>query len=381
MKLAEEFHRIRQHTVQLCIRLETEDYGLQPVSFVSPAKWHLAHTTWFFETFILKPHLLGYKPYNDQFHFFYNSYYEALGARTLRAERGQLSRPTVREIYDYRSHVDEQMQRWFELADTTEFEDLVILGFQHEQQHQELLITDLKYALSLNPLFPAVLDIVEQKKIGSVEGFVHIPEGMYEIGFEGDGFCFDNELGRHKVFLPEFSIDANLVTAGQYQSFVEAGGYESPEHWHQEGWEWVKNNHISHPLYWHYTEDGWKIYTLNGLKPLEQNAPLAHVSWYEAAAFASWSCKRLPTEFEWEVASPLLGFGSRWEWTNSAYLPYPGYKKLPGALGEYNGKFMVNQMVLRGASVATPEGHSRATYRNFFHADMRWQFTGIRLAE
>ncbi len=381
MNLAEEFHRIRQHTVQLCSQLETEDYGLQPVPFVSPAKWHLAHTTWFFETFILKPHLLGYKPYNDQFHFFYNSYYEALGARTLRAERGQLSRPTVREIYDYRAHVDEQMQRWFELADTTEFEDLVILGFQHQQQHQELLITDLKYALSLNPLFPAVLDLPEQEKINSVEGFVHIPEGMYEIGYEGEGFCFDNELGRHKVFLPEFSIDANLVTAGQYLSFVEAGGYENPEHWHQEGWEWVQNNHIDQPLYWHNSEDGRKIYTLNGLKSLELNAPLAHVSWYEAAAFASWCCKRLPTEFEWEVASPLLGFGSRWEWTGSAYLPYPGYKKLPGALGEYNGKFMVNQMVLRGASVATSEGHSRATYRNFFHPDMRWQFTGIRLAE
>ncbi len=379
--LAEEFHRIRQHTIHLCNRLETEDYGLQPVSFVSPAKWHLAHTSWFFETFILKPHLLGYKPYNEQFHFFYNSYYEALGERTLRAERGQLSRPTVREIYDYRAHVDEQMQRWFELADVTEFEDLVILGFQHEQQHQELLITDLKYSLSLNPLFPSVVDIPEQEKINPAEGFVHIPEGIYEIGFDGEGFCFDNELGRHKVFLQEFSIDTKLVTAGEYLSFVEAGGYQDAEHWHQEGWEWVKANHIEQPLYWHKTEEGRKIYTLNGLKPLEMNAPLAHVSWYEAAAFASWSCKRLPTEFEWEVASPLLGHGARWEWTGSAYLPYPGYKKLPGALGEYNGKFMINQMVLRGGSVATPAGHSRSTYRNFFHPDMRWQFTGIRLAE
>lgn len=381
MKLVEEFHRIRQHTVQLCSRLETEDYGLQPVPFVSPAKWHLAHTSWFFETFILKPHLLGYKPYNDQFHFFYNSYYEALGERTLRAERGQLSRPTVREIYDYRVHVDEHMQRWFELADVTEFEDLVILGFQHEQQHQELLITDLKYSLSLNPLYPAVMDIPEQEKINPAEGFVHIPEGIYDIGFEGEGFCFDNELGRHKVFLQEFSIDTKLVTAGEYLSFVEAGGYHDPEHWHQEGWEWVRNNHIEQPLYWQKAEAARMIYTLNGLKPLELSAPLAHVSWYEAAAFASWSCKRLPTEFEWEVASPLLGHGARWEWTGSAYLPYPGYKKLPGALGEYNGKFMVNQMVLRGGSVATPAGHSRPTYRNFFHPEMRWQFTGIRLAE
>lgn len=377
--LAVQYRQVRQQTEAICAKLEIEDYGLQPAVFVSPAKWHLAHTSWFFETFILKPELEGYQPFNPHYNFFYNSYYEAVGVRTLRAERGHLSRPTVAEVYAYRQYVDEHIERL--LAQKGEaIQDLLTLGLNHEQQHQELLVTDLKYSLGLNPIFPAVLDVGEQQPETTPDAWIKIPAGFYHIGYEGTGFCFDNELARHQVWLPDYEISASLVTNKAYLAFVEAGGYREVQHWHQEGWAWVKATGAEAPLYWGQHEGQWYIYTLNGLDVLAPTAPVAHLNFYEASAYAAWAGCRLPTEFEWEAASPQLSTGLRWEWTNSAYLPYPGYQKAEGALGEYNGKFMINQMSLRGASVATPSGHSRPSYRNFFHPDAQWQFTGIRLA-
>nr|MCU0355234.1 SUMF1/EgtB/PvdO family nonheme iron enzyme [Cytophagales bacterium] len=272
-----------------------------------------------------------------------------------------------------------------DFAKREEFETLLTLGLNHEQQHQELLVTDIKYILGHNPLFPAVSVLPEETFLYNTDATVNQPatvtEGVYEIGYAGDGFCFDNELGRHKTYLQPVQLSHRLVTNGEYMEFMEAAGYQNFNHWLAEGWDWVKQNRIQAPLYWHRIEGHWWHYTFEGLQPVPPDEPLAHVSFYEADAFARWKGLRLPTEFEWEIAARQFLWGQRWEWTNSAYLPYPGFTKADGAVGEYNGKFMINQMVLRGASVATPPGHSRATYRNFFHADKRWQFTGIRLAQ
>jgi len=265
-----------------------------------------------------------------------------------------------------------------------ELEELIILGLNHEQQHQELLATDIKYILGNNPLFPAYKNEVDANKNSLVKektDFIKIDKGIYKIGFEGDGFCFDNELNRHEVLLQDFSISNNLVTNGEFMEFMNAGGYKNFNYWHSEGWEWVKTNQINAPLYWHLIDDEWYNYTLQGLQKVDVNDVLCHVSFFEAWAYASWKGMRLPTEFEWEVAAQQFDWGLRWEWTESAYLPYPGFTKAPGAIGEYNGKFMVNQKVLRGASEVTPEGHSRITYRNFFPTNLRWQYTGIRLAQ
>ncbi len=379
--LLQQFKSIRKRTEQICAPLTTEDYVVQPVVDVSPPKWHLGHSTWFFETFILKKHLKGYREFDPDFNYVFNSYYETIGARVLRTDRGNLSRPGVEEIYKYRAYVDDEMEKLLE-GDLTDFKDLLQLGLNHEQQHQELLVTDLKYILGHNPLFPVYdKNFQEHSRSSSSSRLIEIPEGIYEIGHHGNTFAFDNELARHKVFLHSFKVSSSLVSNGDYLEFMNEGGYKDFRFWHSEGWDWVKNNNVSSPMYWHFIDGTWHHYTLAGLKAVDPECTLTHISYYEATAFAAWKKMRLPTEFEWEVANTQFKWGERWEWTESAYLPYPGFKKEEGAVGEYNGKFMVNQMVLRGASIATPPGHSRSTYRNFFHPHLRWQYTGIRLCE
>jgi ergothioneine biosynthesis protein EgtB len=380
--LQDMYRAIRKRSEMICKPLKTEDYVVQPIVDVSPPKWHLGHVTWFFETFILKPSLEGYKDFDTDYNYVFNSYYETIGTRVIRTDRGNLSRPSVSDVYKYREYVDEAMDKLLvgEIGD--DLYELVRLGLNHEEQHQELLYTDIKYILGHNPLFPAYSDFLFADTVPERENeFAIIEEGVYEIGYKGDGFCFDNELVRHKVYLQPYKIATTLVTNQRYLEFIDAGGYTDFRFWHAEGWDWVKNNHITAPLYWHLIDGQWHHYTYKGLKSLDISAAVCHISFYEAAAFAEWSGMRLPTEQEWEVANKKFDWGQRWEWTNSAYLPYPGFKKAIGAIGEYNGKFMVNQMVLRGASIVTPPGHSRATYRNFFQTNLRWQFTGIRLAQ
>ncbi len=377
------YREIRSHSENICKPLEIEDYVVQPIPDVSPPKWHLGHTTWFFETFILKPHYNGYREFNTQYNFVFNSYYESVGARVVRTDRGNLSRPSVTDVYRYRAYVDEHMEQFLQKdVLSNELAALLELGLNHEQQHQELLYSDIKYILGHNPLFPAYRTD-EVFKTGKQQDaqFISMPEGVYEIGFRGDGFCFDNELGRHKVYLDAYQIANKTVTNAEYLEFIQDGGYIDFRHWHSEGWEWVKQSGAQAPLYWHKIEDRWTHYTESGLSEIAPDDAVCHVNFYEASAFAVWKGLRLPTEAEWEATAANFSWGERWEWTNSAYLPYPGFKKEPGAIGEYNGKFMVNQMVLRGTSVATPKGHSRDTYRNFFHPRHQWQFTGIRLAK
>lgn len=380
--LLEKFIQIRQHSVNICAPLEIEDYVVQPFVDVSPPKWHLGHTTWFFETFILLPNYPDYKVFDVQYNFVFNSYYETVGARVIRTDRGNLSRPSVADVYRYREYVDEHMHRFLHSEFCNlELQDLLELGLNHEQQHQELLLTDIKYILGHNPLFPAYSEDFSREK-SSIESakMLSFSEGIYEIGHHGDDFCFDNELGKHKVYLQDFEICSALVTNGEYLEFMQDGGYEDFRHWHAEGWDWAKNSEGKSPLYWHKIDDEWMQYTFAGLQKLDLQQALCHLNFFEASAFASWKGMRLPTESEWEIASDSFSWGTRWEWTGSAYLPYPGFKKEAGAVGEYNGKFMVNQTVLRGASIATPQGHSRKTYRNFFPTHLQWQFTGLRLA-
>jgi len=384
------YNEVRGYTEKLCEPLQIEDYIPQPVVDVSPPRWNIAHTTWFFEEMILKRHVPEYKVFDENFGFLFNSYYNSIGNRTARDHRGDLSRPTVKHVFEYRHYVDGKMKELLSepsavlTSPTDDFglSDLIVLGLNHEQQHQELFLTDLKYTFSLNPLFPVYREdfAIEEKAESGAESFVEFKAGVYEIGFEGDGFCFDNELARHKVYLDDFQLSSRLVTNLEFLEFVQDGGYRDHKLWHSDGWEWVNQNGIASPLYWHRQNGEWFHFSLGGLRKLRLDAPVCHISFYEAAAFAEWREMRLPTEFEWEAASDKFDWGLRWEWTNSAYLPYPGFKKASGAVGEYNGKFMINQMVLRGASVATPEGHSRKSYRNFFQPPLRWQFTGIRLA-
>lgn len=381
MQLSERYQKVRKHSTDICANLETEDYVVQPVVDVSPPKWHLGHTTWFWEEFVLKTNDENYEQFNPNYNYVFNSYYEAAGARVIRTDRGNLSRPSVEEIYKYREHVDKGMLQFLKNNLSKGLTDLIVLGLNHEEQHQELLATDIKYILGNNPLFPSLYHEEKKLSIPAKNKWIHIDEGVYEIGFEGEGFCFDNELNRHKVYLNDFSIAGELVTNKEYLEFINAGGYKNYVYWHMEGWEWVKANQINAPMYWHLIDGEWMNYTLNGLLPVDWNEPVCHISFYEAYAFASWKNLRLPTEAEWEVAATKFNWGKRWEWTESAYLPYPGFSKAPGAIGEYNGKFMVSQKVLRGASEVTPPNHSRITYRNFFHPPLRWQYTGIRLAK
>lgn len=382
MSLLERYQQTRARTESLCEPLEVEDYIPQAVDFASPPKWHLAHVTWFFEEMILKSHLGDYVEYDPQYGFLFNSYYQTLGERTLRSQRGVITRPTVKDVYSYRKHVDNGMNKLLAQQLTSEVEALIVLGINHEQQHQELLITDLKYVFGLNPTFPIYQkDTNLLDDTNTDEGWLSIAEGNYEIGYADDGFYFDNEKGRHTVHLDSYQIARGLVTNAEYIEFIDAGGYENFQYWLDDGWSWLDTQQIKHPLYWHRIDGEWFYYTLAGLKPIKSDAMLCHVSFYEAYAYAAWRGKRLATEFEWEVAANQLVWGKRWEWTASAYQAYPGFAISEGAVGEYNGKFMINQMVLRGASVATTEGHSRSTYRNFFQPFMQWQYSGIRLAK
>jgi len=409
VSLSEEYKAIRKMTEKICAPLQIEDYVVQPIIDVSPPKWHLAHTTWFFETFLLKPYLPDYEEFHPDFCFLFNSYYENVGKRVMRPNRGNMTRPTVAEVYAYRKYVNEKMELFFaNILITKELREVVELGFNHEQQHQELLVTDLKYILGGNPLFPALINdvFIPSSEFDLSENYLEVEEGIYTIGYEGDGFHFDNEKGVHKVFLHAFRCQDRLITNKEYLQFMAAGGYQDVNLWLSEGWDWVKNHQINAPMYWHFIEGEWYHYTLQGLQKVDLYAPVTHVSFYEADAYARWKGKRLLTEFEWEIVCKMYNskpegtflesehyaprgkqgnypqlLGDVWEWTNSNYLPYPYYQKVEGAIGEYNGKFMVNQMVLRGGSCATPQNNIRLTYRNFFQTNIRWQFTGIRLAE
>lgn len=382
MGLIEKYTQTRTRTEELCAPLRLEDYVPQPVDFTSPPKWHLAHSTWFFEEMILKKFAVNYVEFDADFGFLFNSYYNFVGERTLRANRGNITRPGVDEVYAYRKYVDEHLIQLLKELSDPNVEELVELGLNHEEQHQEILIMDLKYMFGHNPTFPYYSK--EAKWEGghnSASGWLKMEEGLYTIGSDGSSFSFDNEHGQHTVFLPEFELSKALVTNGEFISFMEADGYAQFQLWLDEGWRWVRENGIKSPLYWHKVDGIWHNFTLAGLEPVDPEAILCHVSYYEANAFATWKGLRLPTEFEWEAAADQLNWGKRWEWTNSAYLPYPKFNIAEGAAGEYNGKFMINQMVLRGGCVATPEGHSRKTYRNFFHPHFQWIFSGIRLAK
>lgn len=380
--LLERFHRVRKQTEALCAPLHPEDYVPQAAEFVSPPKWHLAHTTWFFEEMILKRFGRNYRAFNPHFAFLFNSYYQQVGERAVRGQRGLITRPLVSEVMEYRKHVDAAVAFLFSSKASSEARMILELGINHEEQHQELLLTDLKYTLSINPMYPVYEQggsLVEDR--GEELSWVKMEEGLHPIGFSGDGFCFDNELGHHQVFLHAYEIADHLVTNGDYLEFMHEGGYERPEYWLDEGWAWKQSSQKSSPLYWEKRDGRWYQFTLAGLAPINPLSALAHVTYYEASAFAQWKGMRLPTEFEWEAASSKFNWGKRWEWTASAYQAYPGFEIAEGALGEYNGKFMVNQLVLRGASVATAQGHSRNTYRNFFHPHLSWQYTGIRLVK
>ncbi|CAM4362847.1 ergothioneine biosynthesis protein EgtB [Zobellia nedashkovskayae] len=380
--LVDFFLETRIHTENICKPLEIEDYVVQPIIDVSPPKWHLGHTTWFFEEFILKPHFKDYIIFDEDFSFVFNSYYETVGKRVVRSDRGNLSRPSVESVYSYRTHVTEAVKNLFTTTQSQELYDLLEIGIHHEKQHQELLLTDIKFILGNNPLLPVYSNSFTEHSVKTEsQEWISMDEGIYEIGHNSDAFCYDNELGRHKVYLHPFKISSNLITNQEYIEFIEAGGYKKFDLWHAEGWDWVNQNQISAPLYWHSIDGVWHNYTLNGLQKVTPEAPVTHISYFEAFAFAQWKGCRLATEFEWEAAQTNFSWGQRWEWTESAYLPYPFYKKADGALGEYNGKFMVNQKVLRGGSVATPIRHTRPSYRNFFQTSLRWQYTGLRLAK
>lgn len=379
--LTRRYTETRQRTEALCKPLQIEDYTPQSAIFASPPKWHIAHVTWFFEEMILKNYVADYKVFDDDFGFLFNSYYNSIGERIERQNRGLLTRPKVEKIYEFRAYVDKAMVSLLESTTDEEILSLTVLGINHEQQHQELLVTDLKYTLSLNPLYPKLYERNHVNHFNNSDSWLKINEGIYGIGHNAEDFCFDNELGAHRVFLESFEISNGLVTYGDFMVFMDDDGYKKSEYWLDEGWFWINDNQINHPLYWKTVNDHWHHYTLSGLEPIDKNAILTHISFYEASAFAQWKGCRLPTEFEWEVASNQFQWGSHWEWTNSAYLAYPKFKTAKGAVGEYNGKFMINQMVLRGASTATSPNHSRNTYRNFFHPQMQWQFSGIRLAK
>ncbi|WP_421806177.1 ergothioneine biosynthesis protein EgtB [Flagellimonas sp.] len=381
MKLKDQFLKTRKETETICSPLQTEDYVVQPMENVSPPKWHLAHTTWFFEQFVLVKYDNNYKVFHPDFAYLFNSYYNNMGKRTQRQDRGFMTRPSVSKVYEYREYVTNAIENILKDQPSNEVLDLVEIGIHHEQQHQELLAYDIKYILGTQPTFPSIGNVFGWEAERQKHEWISFQEGLYEIGHTGDGFCFDNELPSHKAYLQDFQISNKLVTNGEFLEFMEDGGYTNFNLWHDEGWHFIQNNGITHPLYWHYHDSAWQQYHFHGLEKLNPDVPVSHISMYEAYAFANWKGMRLPTEFEWEVASDKLAWGQLWEWTHSAYLPYPGFTQAEGALGEYNGKFMLNQMVLRGASVATAQGHERNTYRNFFHASSRWIFSGIRLVK
>ncbi len=381
-RLLNKFIQTRRYSEELTRPLLIEDYSVQPSEFASPPKWHLAHVTWFWEEFILTKYAKDYKVYDEDFSFLFNSYYNNAGKRVLRPVRGLMTRPSVQEIYHYRNYVTDAMVHFLTTNPNEEVLNLIKVGINHEEQHQELFVYDIKYILGNQPTFPTYGGNLFIPKTEPVSNeFITIDAGVYEIGHSGTEFCFDNELDRHKVYIADFEIATNLITNAAFIEFMNAGGYTNFNYWHDEGWQWINNNKVNAPLYWYQIEGEWYTYTLDGLQKINLQEPVIHVSYFEAWAYAEWRKMRLPTEAEWEVAADKFTWGQLWEWTNSAYLAYPGFSKAPGALGEYNGKFMINTMVLRGGSVATPDGHSRKTYRNFFHSNMRWQYCGIRLVK
>jgi ergothioneine biosynthesis protein EgtB len=384
-----DYATVRAHTLALAAPLSPEDCMAQSMPDASPVKWHLAHTTWFFETFILERFEDGFTPFHPAFRFLFNSYYNGIGARHPRAQRAVLTRPALADVIAYRANVDDRVARLVaRQPDNMFLVELLTLGLHHEQQHQELILTDVKHLLAQNAMEPVYSQAAPLPVHAAAQlRWLSFDGGMTALGFQGGGFCFDNELPRHRVFVEPFSLASRLVTNSEYLAFIEAGGYFDPSLWLSEGWEAVRTHAWAHPLHWRQDEDGaWREFTLRGALPLDRDAPVTHLSMYEADAYARWADARLPTEAEWEVAAasgtPGLEqlFGHCWQWTSSSYAPYPGYSSAPGAVGEYNGKFMVNQYVLRGSSIATPPGHARASYRNFFPAQARWQFTGLRLA-
>lgn len=409
-RLAEQYTSVRGATETICQPLAPDDYGLQAMPDVSPAKWHLAHCSWFFETFLLKTFLPGYRPFHPQFEFMFNSYYQQVGEPFARAQRGLLSRPTVQEIFQYRAHIDAAMLELFESVNETHWKEVAsraTLGCHHEQQHQELLLTDIKYNFAINPLRPVYRADLPVTAVCASQSlnWIEQPGGVLEVGNDGKEFSFDNEGPRHRLLLSSYAVSGRLITNGEFLAFIEAGGYRRPEFWLADGWRTACQQAWQAPLYWEKIDGRWWLFTLGGMRALNEHEPVCHVSFYEADAYARWAGKRLPTEAEWEIIArrmaiegnlresgylhpvpakaPCSGqfFGDVWEWTNSSYSAYPGYKPSAGALGEYNGKFMVNQLVLRGGSCATPLTHIRASYRNFFYPADRWQFSGIRLAE
>ncbi|RAP36556.1 hypothetical protein B1207_07025 [Legionella quinlivanii] len=414
-QLKNSYQTIRYQTEIICEPLVTEDYVIQAIEDVSPPKWHLAHTSWFFETFILKSFVPDYTLFQNDFEFLFNSYYQGVGHPFPRPQRGLLSRPTVNEIFGYRRAIDHRILEMLDRLPEEQLERvtaLITLGLHHEQQHQELLLMDIKYNFSVNPLFPVYKPqraLVKATEPLSLK-FIEVAGTIAEIGHDGGKFCFDNELPRHRKILTPYALANRLVTNGEYLEFIEANAYQEPQWWLSDGWDWLQQQHIRSPLYWHEIDNQWFIFGLSGLNELVPEEPVAHISFYEAEAFARWRGCRLPTEEEWEhfachyplgtgsenfmdkglfhplpCSQPNKGnvhqlFGDLWEWTASCYSAYPGYKSLEGSLGEYNGKFMNNQRVLRGGSCATPAAHIRITYRNFFQPDKRWAFSGIRLA-
>ncbi len=409
MSLLRQYLKLRETSLKICAPLSVEDHSLQPMPDASPAKWHLAHTTWFFETFVLSPYMDEFHPFHPDFRNLFNSYYNAVGDRPLRALRHILSRPGLDEVHAYRIYVDEAMVHLLTLELPRAAVELIELGINHEQQHQELIVTDVKNGLWANPLRPAYRVKVEHAAASESSvvplSWHSFREGIYSVGFEGSSFAFDNEGPRHNTYLQDFRLASRLVTNGEYLDFIRDGSYSSPLLWLSDGWDCVRNNQWNAPLYWEERDGDWWNYTLEGLQPVRLNEPVCHISFYEADAYARWAGARLPSEFEWELAArsrPVTGnflesdalhpqpastadglaqmFGDVWEWTGSAYTPYPGFKTAAGAVGEYNGKFMCNQMVLRGGSCATPQSHMRASYRNFFPPHVRWQFMGVRLA-
>jgi ergothioneine biosynthesis protein EgtB len=409
----EQYRKVRRFSEYLCEPLVNEDYVIQSMPDVSPTKWHLAHVSWFFETFLLTPAVPGYHSLHPQYAYLFNSYYNTLGERHCRPNRGLISRPTVKETYEYRRYVDEHVIDLLEKIDEgrlAQFAPIITLGFHHEQQHQELMVTDIKHVLASNPLYPTYVERVptSASSIPPLE-WVSFPEGTYWIGHEGEGFAFDNEGPRHRQFVQSFQLASRLVTNGEYMEFIEDGGYENPLLWLSDGWVTVRAEEWQAPLYWEKHDGRWWVMTLSGLREVDKAEPVCHVSYFEADAYARWADARLATEAEWEVAAkevPIAGnfvndglyhpaslntsttngkltqmYGDVWEWTQSSYSPYPNFKPDPGAVGEYNGKFMCNQYVLRGGSCATSISHIRSTYRNFFPANAQWQFMGIRLAK
>ena len=404
---ADRYNRTRAASLALCRTLEPEDFVIQSMPSVSPTKWHLAHTTWFFEQFVLVPNAPGYEVFDEGFHYLFNSYYLTKGQMHPRAERGLLSRPTVARILAYREHVDRNIRRLLDDDVAPELRGLIELGTHHEQQHQELMLTDIKHVFSIDPAGPALIDanLPERTEPLSPLHFLTMAGGLKDIGAEADEFCFDNETPRHQVFVNDFGIADRLVTNGEYREFIDDGGYGNSALWLSDGWAWLQSDGIERPLYWSANLE--HEFTLSGRRPIDPDAPVCHVNFYEADAYARWAGYRLPTEAEWEIVAeranisgnfvergllhpvPLANrlvnepnqlYGDVWEWTASPYSPYPGFRPLAGSVGEYNGKFMCNQMVCRGGSCVTPADHIRSSYRNFFYPHERWQFFGIRLA-